>query len=80
MSTAQTVIFWAIVLALVFAAALMASGLAILRRQTREKGVRLGDVIVFNIRGRERRLLIGSVITLLAVIPALLIVYAILLR
>lgn len=75
---AQTLIQWLIIAALVVAAALMASGLAIIRRQTREKGVRLGDVIIFNIRGRERRLLIGSVITLLAVVPALLITYAVL--
>ena len=80
MSTAQTVIFWAIVLALVVAAALLASGLLVLRRRTRERGGRLGDVIVYNIRGTERLLLLGGVTTLFTLIPALLIVYAILLR
>lgn len=80
MSTAQTVIFWAIVLALVVAVALLASGLLILRRRTRERGGRLGDVIVCNIRGTERLLLLGGVATLFTLIPALLIVYAILIR
>lgn len=80
MSTAQTVIFWAIILAIAVAVALLASGLLVLRRRTRERGGRLGDVIVCNIRGTERLLLLGGVTTLFALIPALLIVYAILIR
>lgn len=80
MSTAQTVIFWAIVLALVVAAALLASGLLVLRRRTQQKGGKLGDVVVCNIRGTERLLLLGGVTTLFTLIPALLIVYAILIR
>ena len=76
----QTLIQWLIVLALVVAGALLASGLLVLRRHTRERGGRLGDVIVCNIRGTERLLLLGSVTTLFTLIPALIIVYAILLR